>query len=140
MRLLSSRPNRPGLCRAALLATFLPFLAQAQSSLPPAQTQGNITYRCGGIGSPRSEEMRAAMKQHPLSMLFATPSGEYRAAVNVTVKDAAGKTVLKVPSTGPICLIDLPDGRYKVEVASSGKTRMQSVNVGGGPKSLDFRF
>lgn len=142
-RSASSRPvlpRGPLLGLAALLLAAAPCWSVAQSALPPPKTQGNVTYTCGGIGSPRSTAMRAEMHRHPLSMMFATPSGEFRAGVDLTIRDAAGKTVLSVPQTGPICLIDLPAGRYKVEVASDGKSRTQSVNVGGGPRSLDFHF
>ena len=55
-----------------------PWMAQAQS-MPPAvpamrrrrRSGGRRSYVCGGIGSDESTAMRAAMKDHPLSLLFA---------------------------------------------------------------------
>ena len=44
-------------------------------SLPAAQTQGALRYACGGIGIDESTAMRAAMKDHPLSLLFAAAGG-----------------------------------------------------------------
>jgi hypothetical protein len=49
--------------------------------------------------------MLAARKDYPLSLLFATASGEYMPLVNLAIKDAKGASALTVPSTGPICLI-----------------------------------
>jgi hypothetical protein len=50
--------------------------------------------------------------------------------------------VLSIPSSGgPICLIDLPDGRYTVNAEPQGrKGQVRTVAVGGGPRTLEFRF
>jgi hypothetical protein len=124
-----------------LAATFAPLLAQAQlPAIPPLQTQGAATYTCGGIGQTSSSAMLAARKDYALSLLFATASGEYMASINLTIKDSKGATVLTVPSTGPICLIKLPDGNYSIDAQAMGKTKTQAVTLGGGPKAIDFSF
>ena len=135
MRYPSFRAPAIGL---ACLATSL--LAQGQPAIPAFQTQGAASFACGGIGEPSSKAMLAARKEYPLSLLFATTSGEYMASVNVTVKDSKGASVLAIPSTGPICLIKLPEGSYTVEAQGAGKTKSQGVTVGGGPKAIDFSF
>jgi hypothetical protein len=84
--------------------------------------------------------MRAAMKDHPLSLLFARADGAYLAEVAVTIKNANGATALEMRASGPVCLIDLPAGRYTIEAATEGVTKNQSVTVGSGPKTADFRF
>jgi hypothetical protein len=43
-------------------------------------------------------------------------------------------------ATGPVCLVDLPAGRYTVEAASEGVTKSQTVTLGAGSKTADFRF
>jgi hypothetical protein len=125
-----------------LLATlWAPVLVQAQpSGMPPMQTQGVASYACGGIGEPSSGAMLAARKNYPLSLLFATASGEYMASVTLSVKDAKGASVLKVPSAGPICLIKLPEGAYTIDAQAMGKTKSQAVTIGGGSKAIDFSF
>jgi hypothetical protein len=121
-----------------------PWMAQAQSvdatAMPAMKVQGSARFACGGIGSDESTAMRAAMKDHPLSLLFARADGAYLAEVAVTIKDANGATALAMRASGPVCLIDLPTGRYTIEAATEGMTKSQSVTVGSGPKTADFRF
>ena len=52
------------LCAAGAMA------AQAQGAMPSWQGAGAARYVCGGIGSDESTAMRAAMKDHPLALLF----------------------------------------------------------------------
>lgn len=61
----------------ALSFIATPLLAQSQPAIPPLQLQGAASYTCGGIGETSSKAMLAARKDYPLSMLFATASGEY---------------------------------------------------------------
>ena len=126
-----------------------PWIVQAQSVVVPAvvptvalsmKSGGSGQFVCGGVGSDESVAMRAAMKDHPLSLLFARSSGAYLADVAVTVKNANGDTALSLVSNGPICLVDLPPGRYTVEAASDGITKSQVVTLGSGSKTADFRF
>jgi hypothetical protein len=124
-----------------IAAAGTPWLALAQQpAVPPLQTQGVASYACGGVGEPSSGAMLAATKNYPLSLLFATASGEYMASINLTIKDAKGASVLTVPMTGPICLIKLPDGSYTIRAQAMGKTKSQAVTIGGGPKAIDFSF
>ena len=80
------------------------------------------------------------MKQHPLSLLFARPGGEYLADVDVAIKQADGSTVLAMRAAGPVCLVDLPAGKYRVEAASGGARKSHMVTVGATPATADFRF
>ena len=123
-----------------------PWMAPAQTMqsgtgpMPAMKVQGAARYACGGIGSDESDAMRAAMKDHPLSLLFARTSGEYLANVDVTIKAAGGDTALAMRAAGPVCLIDLPAGRYTVEASTEGMTKSHTVTVGRGSQTADFRF
>lgn len=99
-----------------------------------------IQQKCGGIGSDESTRFRAEMKDHPLSLLFARPDGDYVADVQVNLMDASGKTLLDWKAGGPVCLVDLPAGQYKVTARSGGDMREHQVTVGKTPVRLDFRF
>ncbi|WP_447740169.1 carboxypeptidase regulatory-like domain-containing protein [Variovorax boronicumulans] len=144
MSFVSAFPLRRALLAAACIAGTV--AAQAQqppSALPPWQGIGTTRYVCGGIGSDESNAMRAAMKNHPLSLLFARADGAYLANLNVAIKggDANSSAAMAFTATGPVCLIDLPAGRYVIDVSTStGTTKSQTVTVGGAPKSADFRF
>ena len=134
-----SRPSfyvARGLAAMTVLCAGSATLAQ----MPPMQGQGAARYVCGGIGSDESAALRAAMKSHPLSLLFARPDGGYLAEVAVTLKDASGASALSLRADGPVCLIDLPAGNYSVEATSEGVSKRQTVSIGGTPRTLDFRF
>ena len=111
-------------------------------TLPAMKGEGAARYACGGIGSDESTAMRAAMRQHPLSLLFTTRSGDYLADIDVTIKQAGGATALTLRADGPMCMIDLPPGRYTVQVAAAGHLvpPRQAVSVGKGTKALRFAF
>jgi hypothetical protein len=136
--------SRAGLAHLAIVALACisaGWTVQAQSEAMPAiQTQGGVRYACGGIGSDESAAMRAAMKQFPLSLLFARPDGGYLADVDVAILAADGRTVLAMRASGPVCLIDLPPGRYEVAAASGGVGKSHSVSIGSAPATADFRF
>lgn len=125
-------------CAAAAMA------AQAQGAMPPWQGAGPARYVCGGIGSDESTAMRAAMKEHPLALLFARADGAYLANVDVTIKggDTSNAAALAFRASGPVCLVDVPSGRYVIDVSvPGGGAKTQTVTVdGGGSKTADFRF
>lgn len=97
-------------------------------------------YRCGGIGSDESMAMRAQMKEHPLSLLFAQAGGAYLADIEVSIQGPASVQPLSFRANGPVCLIDLPAGSYTVQASSGGVTKKESVTIGAGAKTVNFRF
>lgn len=128
------RPTRLSF-RASRLAPLLAGALLCASGLALAQTPP--AFRCGGIGSDESTAMRAEMKNHPLSLLFARTDGAYLADVDVTVSGAAK---LEFRAAGPLCLINVPTGAYTVEARADGAVQRQQVTVGGGAKTASFRF
>ena len=115
--------------------------AQAQSAMPQWKGDGAVRYVCGGIGSDESNAMRAARKEHPLALLFARSDGAYLADVDVDIKGADGAPSLALRASGPVCLVDIPDGRYTVSARTTGgDAKSQAVTVGGGSKTASFRF
>ncbi|QHI99026.1 carboxypeptidase regulatory-like domain-containing protein [Xylophilus rhododendri] len=125
-----------------LFSVLLPAatLCCALAGAAHAQSPADVKYRCGGIGSDESTQMREEMKSHPLSLLFAKPDGDYLADVQVSLSDTQGKPLQEWKASGPVCLVDLPPGRYKVSARSGDTSRDREVNVGATPVRLDFRF
>ena len=126
-------------------AVTLPAPAPMPASPPPQAAApggtGAIQWRCGGIGSDESTAMRAAMKDHPLSLLFARTDGAYLADVQVDIRaEGAGGAAQSLRASGPVCLVTLPPGRYAVDASIGGQRKSQTVQVGGAPRTLDFRF
>lgn len=126
-------------CLALAASTWLSLPALAQGQIPEMQESGALRYSCGGIGEDESTAMRAAMKNYPLSLLFAEKSGAYLANVAVDVR---GKQVSsQFTADGPVCLIKLPAGSYKITATTKGgSSQTQSVQVGQTPHQLDFRY
>lgn len=132
---------RPALVIAVYLASSgAVTIAAAQSAVPAMRGEGAARYVCGGIGSDESTAFRASMKDHPLALLFARADGAYEADVAVSIQDDKNTTALAFRASGPVCLIDLPAGKYVVNADAGRTSKTQSVTVGGGSKSVDFRF
>jgi len=136
--------NRYSTLSAAVLCAALLSATGAHAQHPALQKAGDLQYVCGGIGIDESTAMRAAMKDYPLSLLFATQSGDYLAKIQVVIEGEKGAQVGQFEAQGPVCLVRLDAGRYTVKAgAEGGKTIEHSVEVApaGKPgKTLDYRF
>ncbi|MEG0112103.1 MAG: carboxypeptidase regulatory-like domain-containing protein [Comamonas sp.] len=136
--------NRYSSLSAAVLCAALLSATGAHAQHPALQKAGDLQYVCGGIGIDESTAMRAAMKDYPLSLLFATQSGDYLAKIQVVIEGEKGAQVGQFEAQGPVCLVRLDAGRYTVKAsAEGGKTIEHSVEVvpAGTPgKTLDYRF
>ena len=129
--------NAACLVLAASAGFGLPALAQGR--IPDMQQAGALRYSCGGIGEDESTLMRAAMKDYPLSLLFAQKDGAYLA--NVAVEVSSGKDSSRFTANGPVCLIQLPAGSYKITATTKeGSSQTQAAEIGRGPHQLDFRY
>lgn len=126
--------------RLVLACACTAAVGAAQAQLPPLRVEGAARYVCGGIGADESTAMRAAMKDHSLSLLFARADGAYLADVSVVILRAGEAPVLTLRADGPVCLVDLPAGRYTVEATAGGVSQRRDVTLGGTPRSADFRF
>ncbi|MDB5828202.1 MAG: hypothetical protein JWQ73_2422 [Variovorax sp.] len=135
------RQIRPAFIAAVCMAlSGAATIVAAQPAMPPMRGEGAARYVCGGIGSDESTAFRASMKEHPLALLFARADGAYESDVAVSIQDEKNTTALAFRANGPVCLIDLPAGKYVVNADAGGASKKQSVTVGSGSKSVDFRF
>ena len=115
------------------------YQAHLQAGNALVQQAGVLRYSCGGIGEDESTLMRAAMKDYPLSLLFAQKDGAYLA--NVAVEVSSGKDSSRFTANGPVCLIQLPAGSYKITATTKeGSSQTQAAEIGKGPHQLDFRY
>lgn len=91
---------------------------------------GNIHYTSGGIAESGMRAMDAEEHNFNLKLLFASKAGAYLANVKVELTDSNGKTILETMSKGPVMLIKLPQGHYKVTATDpSGNTAKRNVEV-----------
>jgi hypothetical protein len=122
----------------AILAAA-PVLAARLGNLPPVQTQNGITYMTGGVGEPESTDMRSVAGRYSLMMTFAQRNGDFLDDIKVDITDRQGNRVLDIDS-GPILLVDLPRGWYKVVATFSGQTLVRTVDVRGGHRQLAYAW
>jgi hypothetical protein len=105
-----------------------PALAVDRGALPPVQMENGITYLTGGVGQPESTAMKAVAGRYSLALTFAERNGDFVNDIQVSITDRRGDRVLDVVS-GPILLVDLPAGWYKVRAQFDGKTLVRTVEV-----------
>jgi hypothetical protein len=104
--------------------------SSGQAMLPQPQTEGDITYVCGGVGKEEATYMKKAAADYDLMLTFATRDGSYLADVDVQVRDAQNNPVLDTTCDGPLMLVDLPhSGKYSVRAEAQGTTLQQAVQV-----------
>jgi hypothetical protein len=108
-------------------------LAQPDYAAPRAN---GVDYLNGGIGSEQADAMRRMGADYPVQMTFAERNGaadQFVADVHLRVTDSRGRTVVDLPSQGPIFLLQVPPGAYTVEAEHQGdvKTRRFDVAAGG---------
>ena len=132
--------HHPSLLAALCALSLAGAHAQPLPNLPAFQTAGPVQYSCGGIGSDESTAMRDAMKDFPLSLLFASKGGDYLASLVVELQNAHG-TVTRFSATSPVCLLRLPAGHYTVKATTQdGNTQTHTVDIGTHIRTLDFRY
>jgi len=129
-----------------LTAIFLSLFAAAAAAQPfPMQEQAGVRWVCAGIGLDERGAFARLERDANLKLVFASgKQGAYLARVDVVVSDAEGKrAALKFTAEAPICLLQAPAGRYRVEAAFGGEKRSLAASVAkktGQPGMLVFRF
>ncbi len=111
------------------LAPLSALQAQEAPVLPSAKTQNGVTYLSGGVGEGQAAAMKAAAANYPVMLTFADPGGAYLADVKVTISDQKGHPVLNTVSKGPMLLVDLPPGQYRLNAEYKGNTQSQALSV-----------
>ena len=113
----------------------------AQSTLKP-QVQGAVSYLTGGVGEDEQAALKAAQNEYPLGLTFTQGSrSEWLSDVRVVITAASsGAKVLDATSAGPVMLVKLRNGAYRVSVSSGGRSYDREVKLGGGREQLTFNF
>jgi hypothetical protein len=130
--------------RYSLTAFALALAAFAAHAAPPEMTkEGAVRYFCGGIGADERKAMQALEPRANLKLLFVTiKRGGYLAGAEVTISDGKATRFMAV-ADGPICLLELPTGSYRVTAVIGGLTRSAQVSASvqtGKPREVVFSF
>ena len=109
------------------------------------QEQAGVRWVCGGIGFEEREAMSPLRQRANVELVFVTaPRGAYLADVLLTVHAGGSEEhVLSARTQGPICLLHLPAGRYRIEASRLGEHRTLDATGGaadGEPRRTIFSF
>jgi hypothetical protein len=107
----------------------------AAATSPASAAQPQVSFLNGGIGKGQADSMREMSAQYPVRMTFSEHNqglDEFVADVHLRVMDRSGRTVLDLPSQGPIFLLRLPQGTYSVEAERHGEVKTQRFDVVAG--------
>jgi hypothetical protein len=120
-------------------ATLVPVAYTAEEEA--VHNSGNVSYVSGGVGTASTDRLSSLAKDFNLKLVFALKSGDYVSGVDVTIADAAGKTVVNTKAEGPWFLARLPAGSFKIAATFDGKTESRTIAVGAEKmKTVDFRW
>jgi len=122
-----------GLAAAAFVT-----LAMAQGSPENVITQNGVSFISGGVGVASQNRLNAREKEFNLKLVFTLVEGNYLADIGVTVKDAAGKSVIETVVEGPFCRAKLPAGRYSVSMVYDGKDQTRKVSIRDGRLHTEY--
>ena len=126
---------------ALLLASATLVPAAYAADEEAVRSSGGISYVSGGVGTASTDRLSSLAKDFNLKLVFALKSGDYVSGVDVTIADAAGKTLVNTKSEGPWFLTRLPAGNFKIAATLDGKTETRTVAVGAEKlRTVDFRW
>ena len=105
-------------------------------------SSAGVKWNCGGIGSDERRALEAQRGAAKLELTFVSRKrGGFLAGAQVTVKRGEA-TVATFEADGPICLLDLPAGAYRIEARLNDFTATTTARVpssGRAPRAL-LRF
>ena len=116
---------------AMSLGTLGSVVAVDMAALPEVKTQNGISFLSGGIGLDESEAMKAAAKDYTLMLTCSIqPTGQYLSDVKVIITDKSGSPVLDTVTDGPILLVQLAPGQYRISADRDGNIMNRNVDIG----------
>lgn len=124
--------------------SFAEEISERVEKMPPTQEeidsvillpslQNGISFIGGGVGVVERKALEQWAKGYSLRIEMARKSGEYIGDMMVRVFDANGSKLIEARSDGPLMYIQLPAGRYAVDIdsipASNGKARVLEPKI-----------
>ncbi len=105
------------------------FIALLLAGTPLYAAPQEIQIVSGGVGETGMDAIDAVQEHYSLKLVFAKANGEYLADVGVQVRDIHGRMLVDTDSQGPVLLINLMPGSYKVSASLDGETRTENIVV-----------
>jgi hypothetical protein len=119
---------------AAAIGCAMQGVAGLAAATPQPMTYRGNALLSGGVGEDEREAMRQEMAPFNLWLMFVEQgTGNYSAAVAVTITDANANPVVDVVSEGPWLFARVPPGRYRVRTADGSD---QTVAIGANGRTV----
>jgi hypothetical protein len=116
-----------------LLAAALSLAGSSAFALETG-SNGSNEWACGGAGAEERADIKVLESVATASLLFVTEQrGGYLADVDFVVRDQRGTAVLQGRADGPMCLLRVPAGSYRVEASHEGVRRVANVQASRTP-------
>ena len=129
--------------KAVLLAgAFAAFASLSAGQDIAMKTQGGIGWVCGGAGVEERAALAALRPQANLELLFVTARrGGYLADVEVAIFPGdKNSPVVQITAGGPICMISVPKGNYRIDATYAGVSRSLRVAADTRQARVVFAF
>lgn len=89
-----------------------------------------IRFLSGGVGEAEQQYISQAEGTFPVKLTFANAKGAYVSDVSVQVSDAKGDKLFQMITDGPVLLLDLKPGTYKISADNGFMKRDENITVG----------
>ena len=127
------------LCAGAVWAQLAP--GTADPAPPAASASEAVKYLSGGAGDEERSQLMAQWPQFPLLIVFSAAGGAYAVADGVRVSNAQGALLLEVAQAGPLLMVNLPPGEYRIQARiGAAAPQERSLRLGAQPQRLDWRI
>ncbi|WP_156902135.1 hypothetical protein [Azohydromonas australica] len=113
---------------------------QETESRSVPQASDAVKYLSGGAGDEERSQLMAQWPQFPLLIVFSADGGAYAVPDSVRIANAQGAPLLEVGQAGPLLMVNLPPGDYRVQARIGGTAQERSLHLGSQPQRLDWRM
>ena len=94
-----------------------------------APRQHMVPVVMGGIGDDEQAAIRKAQDRYSLKLLFTSMKGMYLSNANVLLEDKRGNIYVNDEVNGPVLLVDLEPGSYRLTVQYDGKVQVRDIYI-----------
>jgi hypothetical protein len=100
------------------------------NTTPEVRQVGQVSLLNGGVGEDEVRWFKAQSGQYPLQVVISGRGGEYGVADTLTLW-RGDEELATLTDAGPWVMLDVPPGRYTVEMSFDGRTERRVVQVPG---------
>lgn len=103
-------------------------------------SRNGILYVSGGVGVASEERLKTLEPQFNVKLVFTLATGNYLADVRVALTDPAGKLLLEHVTDGPIFMVRVPAGGYRVTATYRGRAQSRTIKAAEKLRTDYFRW